>query len=66
MPLVLVVMTHLRCIFLRVIGLHFQFIDRVDMINELADPVEPEVQWSDCVHSSICGAHRDVVHSPFV
>ena len=29
MPLVLVGMTHLRCIFLRVRGLHFQFIDRV-------------------------------------
>ena len=43
MPLVLVVMTHLRCIFLRVRGLHFQFIDRVVDIPvydyELADPV---------------------------
>ena len=43
MPLVLVVMTHLRCIFLRVRGLHIQFIDRVVDIPvydyELADPV---------------------------
>ena len=22
--------------------------------------------WSDCVHSSVCGAHRDVVHCPIV
>ena len=27
--------------------------------------VEREVQWGVRVHSSICGAHRDVVHSPF-
>ena len=71
MPLVLVVKTHLHCIFLRVRGLHIQFIDRVvDILvydYELADPVSSrKYSVSDCVHSSTCGAHRDdVVHSPF-
>ena len=27
--------------------------------------LEREVQWDVRVHSSSCGAHRDVVHSPF-
>ena len=27
--------------------------------------LEREVQWGVRVHSSSCGAHRDVVHSPF-
>ena len=71
MPLVLVVMTHL--------ALHFSSCQVCSSSSSSTEwwtslfygygfgrpSLEREEQWELRVHSSSCGAHRDVVHSPF-